>query len=180
MSDVSGLSLPPILDVEASGFGRGGYPIEVGLVDTDGSSYCTLIRPAAGWTFWDPEAEAIHGISHELLLLRGRDVKEVAWDLNQRLRGKVVYSDGWGNDIAWLGLLFEEAGFVPRFRVETLRTLLTDEEAARWHAAKDAVRAELDSSRHRASGDAQVLQRALLRVKGMVPVRTGTSLGVRG
>jgi len=179
MSDVSSLDLPPILDVEASGFGRGGYPIEVGLVDADGSSYCTLIRPAAGWTFWDPEAEAIHGISHALLLRRGRDVKDVAWDLNQRLRGKVVYSDGWGNDVAWLGLLFEEAGFVPRFRVETLRALLTDEEAARWHAAKDAVRAELDSSRHRASGDAQVLQRALSRIKGMSLERTESAAAAR-
>jgi hypothetical protein len=91
----------------------------------------------------------------------------------------VVYSDGWGNDLAWLGLLFDEAGLVQRFRVETLRALLSDDEAARWHAAKDAVRAELESSRHRASGDAQVLQRALLRVKGMPLVRLGISAPTR-
>jgi len=160
-------SLLTILDVEASGFGTGGYPIEVGFVSGDGSAYCTLIRPAAGWTYWDPAAEAVHGISRDLLAGRGREVMEVARDLNERLHGKTVYSDGWANDYAWLGLLFEEAGLVPRFRLESLRSLLTDEEAGRWHAAKDAALAELASGRHRASGDAQVLRKALLRVKGI-------------
>jgi hypothetical protein len=163
------IAVPAMLDVEASGFGRGGYPIEVGFVLQDGTSYCTLIRPAPGWTYWDPEAESIHGISHDLLLRRGQDVREVARALNARLNGQVVYSDGWGNDFAWLGLLFEEADLVPRFRVESLRSLLTDDEAAGWHAAKNAVAAEIGSSRHRASGDAQVLRQALLRVKGMKP-----------
>ena len=91
------------------------------------------------------------------------------WLARSRLNGQVVYSDGWGNDFAWLGLLFEEADLVPRFRVESLRSLLTDDEAAGWHAAKNAVAAEIGSSRHRASGDAQVLRQALLRVKGMKP-----------
>ena len=69
------------------------------------------------------------------------------------------------NDYAWLALLFEEAASVPRFRLESLRSLLTDEEAARRHAAKDAALIELASGRHRASGIAQVLRNALLRVK---------------
>ena len=175
MSETSGLSpaatvpdtaVPTILDVEASGFGAGGYPIEVGFVQEDGTAYCTLIRPAPGWTHWDPEAESIHGISQDLLLRRGRDVGEVARELNGRLAGQTVYSDGWGNDFVWLGLLFDEAGLVPRFRVESLRSLLSDDEAASWHAVKDAVAAEMPSGRHRASGDAEVLQRALRRVKG--------------
>ena len=167
-------AVPTILDVEASGFGRGGYPIEVGFVLADGSSYCTLIRPAPGWTYWDPEAESIHGISHDMLLRRGQDVREVARALNERLNGQVVYSDGWGNDFAWLALLCEEADMVPRFRLDSLRSLLTDDEAAGWHAAKNAVAVQIGSSRHRASGDAQVLQHALLRLKGVaIPARSG-------
>jgi hypothetical protein len=160
------IAVPAILDVEASGFGRGGYPIEVGFVLGDGSAYCTLIRPADAWTYWDPAAEAIHGIPRDLLVRRGRDLHNVARELNVRLNGEVVYSDGWGNDFAWLGLLFEEAEILPRFRLESVRSLLTDDEAAIWHAAKDAVEAERDSSRHRASADAQVLQLTVLRVKG--------------
>jgi hypothetical protein len=161
------VAVPAILDVEASGFGRGGYPIEVGFVLGDGSAYCTLIRPTPGWTYWDPAAESIHGIPRDLLVRRGRDVRNVARELNVRLDGEVVYSDGWGNDFAWLGLLFEEAAILPRFRLESLRSLLTDDEAAVWHAAKRAVEAERTSNRHRASGDAQVLQLAVLRVKGV-------------
>jgi hypothetical protein len=159
-------TVPTILDVEASGFGAGGYPIEVGFVEEDGTAYCTLIRPAPGWTHWDPAAELIHRIPHGLLLRRGRSVGEVARELNGRLAGQTVYSDGWGNDFVWLGLLFDEAGLVPRFRVESLRSLLSDEEAAGWHVIKDAVAAEMMSGRHRASGDAEVLQRALRRVRG--------------
>jgi hypothetical protein len=160
-------SAPAILDVEASGFGRGGYPIEVGFVLGDGSAYCTLIRPVAGWTHWDPAAEAVHGIPRDLLVRRGRDVHNVARELNVRLAGEVVYSDGWGNDFAWLGLLFEEAEILPRFRLESVRSLLTDDEAAVWHTVKHAVEAERNSSRHRASADAQVLQLAVLRVKNV-------------
>ena len=161
------IAVPAVLDVEASGLGRGGYPIEVGFVLGDGSAYCTLIRPTPGWTYWDPAAEAIHGITRDLLVRRGRDVHNVARELNVRLDGEVVYSDGWGNYFAWLGLLFEEAAILARFRLESLRSLLTDDEAAVWHAAKHAVEAERTSSRHRASADAQVLQLAVLRVKGV-------------
>ncbi|MEO8628375.1 MAG: hypothetical protein ABI612_09780 [Betaproteobacteria bacterium] len=163
----AGINVPAVLDVEASGFGAGGFPIEVGFALEDGSSHCALIRPALSWTHWDPAAESIHGISHDVLLRLGRDVSEVARELNTLLRDRVVYSDGWGNDFTWLGLLFAEARVLPRFRVESLRTLLSDEEASRWHGVKDAVEGEMAFTRHRASGDAQVLQRTLLRVKGM-------------
>ena len=48
---------PIVLDIEASGFGRDSYPIEIGYVLPDGGSYCTLVRPEANWTHWDPEAQ---------------------------------------------------------------------------------------------------------------------------
>ena len=55
--------LPCIIDLEASGFGRGSYPIEVGLCLGDSSSHCFLVRPEEDWQHWDPEAEKVHGIS---------------------------------------------------------------------------------------------------------------------
>jgi len=163
----SATDVPAILDIEASGFGAGSYPIEIGYVAGDGSSDCTLIRPAPGWEHGDPGAAAMHGISREVLASHGRDAKEVARELNQRLDGKVLYSDGWANDFVWLSKLYDEAGMTARFRLENLRSLLNDAEAARWHETKDSVAADLHSNRHRASTDAQVLQRAVMRVKQM-------------
>ena len=37
--------LPTILDIEASGFGRGSYPIEIGFSAGDGVLFCGLIVP---------------------------------------------------------------------------------------------------------------------------------------
>jgi hypothetical protein len=42
------MNVPAILDVEASGFGRGSYPVEVGYVLEDGVSQCMLVRPEPG------------------------------------------------------------------------------------------------------------------------------------
>ena len=54
---------PPILDIEASGFGPGSYPIEVGFVTSDGKAWCSLIRPESDWRHWDEKAAAMHGIT---------------------------------------------------------------------------------------------------------------------
>lgn len=43
------MQLPTILDIEASGFGRGSYPIEVGFVAGDGTLFCGLVRPEPDW-----------------------------------------------------------------------------------------------------------------------------------
>lgn len=164
------LPVPATLDIEASGFGARSYPIEIGTIDEDGSAYCSLIRPADGWTHWDASAVAVHGISRETLIRHGREPAQVASELNARLAGKVLYSDAWANDLSWLHRLFDEAGLVPSFRLESLRALLTEDEAARWHEAKALAARELDAGRHRASSDAQVLQRALIAVRAL-PVR---------
>ena len=156
---------PAIIDLEASGFGRHSYPIEIGYVLADGSSYCSLIAPAPGWTHWDPAAEQVHHIDRETLLCHGRSIPEVAAQLNQRLAGQVLYTDGWAHDYTWLAALFEEAGMVARFRIENLRSLLSDEEAGRWHGTKERVRHECSLARHRASVDAWLLQQTWLRVR---------------
>ena len=57
------LFVPAVLDIEASGFGRDSFPVEVGFVLPDGETFCTLIRPAAGWTHWDDSAERLRGMT---------------------------------------------------------------------------------------------------------------------
>lgn len=159
------MMLPAILDVEASGFGRGSYPIEVGFVEPQGTLFCSLIQPEPDWQHWDASAEALHGISRALLRAHGKPPRWVAGELNARLRGQTVYCDAWAHDYAWLARLYDCAGLMPGFRLQDLRVLLSEDEAARWHEAVRQVRAEQQFVRHRASSDALVLQLALRRVK---------------
>lgn len=154
-----------VIDLEASGFGRGSYPIEVGFVQASGECFCTLIQPEADWQHWDASAEALHGITRELLRRHGRASAWVAEQLNQRLAGQVVYCDAWAHDYPWLSRLYDAAGLVPSFRLADLRALLSEDEAARWHPVLDQVRSEAALGRHRASADARTLQMALQRVK---------------
>lgn len=158
----SGTSAQPvILDVEASGFGRGSYPIEVGVALADGRTVCFLVRPEADWTHWDEEAACLHGIPRPLLLQKGRPVREVAEALNGLLAGKVVYTDAWGMDSSWVALLYERAGMPQHFRLEALASLLDEAQQAAWGDAKRRIRQDMQLSRHRASADALVIQRAL-------------------
>ena len=156
---------PTVLDVEASGFGRNSYPIEVGFVLPNGHSFCCLIHPEPEWTHWDPQAETVHHISRKLLLEKGLPAVEVALLLNAQLRGQTVYSDGWANDYSWLGTLFDVAALSPGFKLENLRALLRDDEADQWHEVKAQVASERGAQRHRASADARLLQLTLQRIR---------------
>ena len=160
------MDMPPaVIDVEASGFGRGSYPIEVGFVLPDGDSYCSLIRPAQHWTHWDSAAEQLHHITQHALHEHGKSPVAVAAALNQGLRGHVVYSDGWSHDYSWLGLLFDEAGVSPAFRLDNVRKLFDEREVALWHPTRDAAFVEVIGARHRASIDALAIQTTVMRIK---------------
>ena len=163
------VALPTVLDIEASGFGRDSYPIEIGYVLPDGGGYCTLVRPEATWTHWDEEAQRLHGITRDNMLLHGRPALEIARHLNLVLRGQTVYTDGWANDYSWIGTLFDVADLSPAFHIENLRALLTDSDAARWHQVKDQLGHELNLQRHRASSDARVLQMTLRHLRSADP-----------
>ena len=153
-----------VLDIEASGFGRHSYPIEIGYARDDGHAWCSLIHPAEDWLHWDPQAEQVHGIDRAVLLQHGRPVAEVARRLNEDLGGRTVYCDGWAHDYAWLGLLFEEAGFMPRFKLESVNRLLDEARLARLDAERQQAFTALGIGRHRASSDARALQWALGRL----------------
>lgn len=162
-------TLPTLLDIEASGFGRGSYPIEVGIARRDGSCCAFLIQPLDEWTHWDPKAELLHGISRQRLQREGHPVRQVAVWINDELRalGK-AYSDSWGYDNTWLSLLFHHAGIIPDFRLEALRILISEEQSAVWNDTKEALIAEHGIQRHRAGDDARLLQLTFERTRRLI------------
>ena len=97
-TQIKQIEMPFIIDVEASGFGRGSYPIEVGFARPDGSVFSCLIKPEADWEHWDDSAEQVHGIPRATLFEQGCSVQDVAHKLNEELKGNVVYTDSWGFD----------------------------------------------------------------------------------
>lgn len=147
-----------VIDVEASGFGRNSYPVEVGVAMPGGETHCMIIKPVSGWHHWDPAAQKLHGIDRNTLVQHGQEVEYVARSLNSWLGGLVVYSDAWGNDSTWLALLFECAEISQHFQIDSLRSLMTEAQAACWHRVKDEVTESSGYRRHRASQDALILQ----------------------
>jgi len=156
---------PIILDIEASGFGNGSYPIEVGFALPDKSTHCYLVKPEPDWNHWNIGAEEVHGIKREILLEKGLPVKEVAEQLNQYLANQTVYSDGWGYDLSWTSLLFAAADINMQFRIETLYTLLEEDQLVLWEKSRKAVIKKLGIQRHRASSDARIIQETYLHTR---------------
>lgn len=155
---------PAIIDVEASGFGRGSFPIEIGFALEDRAVHSLLIAPPQHWQHWSDEAQAIHGISREQLLRDGQSPRDVALFLNEQLRGKVLYSDAWSFDSSWIGRLFDEAELVQRFKIETINQLLSHQQMEQWQSCKQDLWNELEVNRHRAANDVKVLQETFIRI----------------
>lgn len=156
---------PIILDIEASGFGRDSYPIEIGFVMENGESWCRLIHPEPDWVYWDPAAENVHKIPRRVLLERGDHARAIAQELNDLLLNKTVYSDGWAHDYVWLANLFEAAGFSCHFKLDDLRSILTPDQQAQWHDTKGIVENTIELRRHRASSDAKIIQLTWIQTK---------------
>lgn len=157
--------IPIIMDLEASGFGRNSYPIEIGIAMPTGETECFLIYPEPEWTHWDTKSEKLHGIRREHLLQVGRPVKEIADKVNHLLKGKTVYTDGWGVDQSWLSLLFDCAGKRQHFQLEALQILLAEDQFDSWDKIKQQIFSESKFPRHRASNDARVLQLTYLQIQ---------------
>lgn len=157
------MDIPIFIDFEASGFGVGSYPIEVGFAAANGAGWCSLIKPEDDWRHWDAQAAATHHISRAMLQQHGRTALAVAEQLNRSLAGCVVYTDGWMNDYIWMARLFDAAQRVPLFKLEDLRRIITLEQEACWHATQARVTQELHLTRHRASSDARIMQLTWVR-----------------
>ncbi|WP_458096788.1 3'-5' exonuclease [Roseomonas sp. WA12] len=123
------------LDFEASGLGKRSFPIEVGWVFEDGRTEEHLIRPAAEWEEWDPDAERIHGLTRERLAKEGEPHGQVARRMVEVLSGHVLYASAPSWDGQWLSRLLRAAG-LPRHALR-----LRDTEEARRDAALAALEA---------------------------------------
>lgn len=161
------------LDLEASGFGRGSYPIEVGWVCADGKARCTLIQPVDDWQHWDASAEQVHGISRDALWQHGRPAREVAEWLNRDLAGRTVYCDAWAHDYPWLARLFDAAQIALRFRLESVLHLVPASELPRLPGLQRQALLSMGLTRHRASNDARALQQALLVLQSTCTLPAG-------
>ncbi|MFZ6687200.1 hypothetical protein ACO0K0_05595 [Undibacterium sp. SXout11W] len=157
------MTVPIVMDIEASGFGAGSYPIEVGFSRRHGEGWCTLIRPEEDWEHWDESAAQVHKIPRETLVERGRPVANVAVTLNLILAGHTVYTDGWAHDYVWLARLFDAANLQPGFRLADFREIISPKQEELWHQTKRQVEIDLNVGRHRASNDARILQLTWLR-----------------
>lgn len=158
---------PVILDIEASGFGAGSYPIEIGYVDSHGATWCSLVRPQSDWVHWDKKAAQLHGITRECLMTAGKEPADIVKHLNRLFSGKVIYSDAWLHDFVWLNTLCEAADIIPLFKLEDLRYRLSKQQQEYWHIAKQALLSEKSTNRHRASVDAKFLQQTWIKTMEM-------------
>ena len=142
----------------------------------NGKSHCFIISPPDHWTFWDEKAEAVHGITRELLMEHGLEPVDVCNSLNQLLLGQRVYSDAWSHDISWLGKLFDLIQVPQLFQLDSLRTLMSEEQVIHWHPTKDVVIKELNLNRHRASSDAMIIQETFKRTSTQVDLESAIQL----
>ncbi len=121
------------LDFEASSLEKTSYPIEVAWVFETGLSRTALIRPLATWTDWSAKAEAMHGISRELLMSKGIPVGLIAEEMIETLSGHRLYASAPSWDGKWLSVLLRGAGLARH----ALRLRKSDE--AFVEAARDGL-----------------------------------------
>jgi len=149
---------PAILDIEASGFGKGSYPIEIGVASEAGETFSWLVLPEQDWTHWTDEASNLHQISREELLTNGIRPNLIADELNEMFEGQILYSDGWGFDSGWLSLLYYVARKNMLFKLETLPKILSEFQLENWDKTKEELCLSNGWDRHRAGNDAKLLQ----------------------
>jgi hypothetical protein len=155
-----------VIDIEASGFGRDSYPIEIGIVMADSSEYQTLVRPESGWWHWDKSAEEVHGISRSDLFKYGRSVSQVCRDINHLCSGSVLYSDCWVHDSYWFRRLFDASHIASLVQCKAMEYLLGDEQQQSYQTIKQKLAVRLGLPMHRALNDAVVIQQALQTLTG--------------
>lgn len=166
--------VPAIIDVEASGFGSNSYPIEIGVAFADGRKFCRLIKPEDDWNYWDPNAEAVHQITRKHIERHGHSAAAVAKQLNHHLKGMTVYSDCWTVDKPWLDRLFFAANLQTTFQVRAIEMILSESQLDHWNIVHSYNVAQNQESRHRASADAELIQKtwrdteSLTRSKRMI------------
>ncbi|MBH0111397.1 hypothetical protein I5E68_00340 [Novosphingobium sp. YJ-S2-02] len=117
------MSCPALIDFEASCLPEYGqsFPIEVAIARIDGSSRAWLIRPSPAWRYWDwsDEAEALHGISRELLADKGQPPELVLDEMIAFTQDCDLYADA-DLDEYWLEVLCHAVKRPPPFPIRYL------------------------------------------------------------
>lgn len=149
---------PQIIDIEASGFGVGSYPIEIGVVLRNGLRFSRIIRPLPTWTHWDPAAENLHGISQQDLHRFGHDPVHVAHEFNELLAGQTVFSDGWVVDQPWLDTLYDSLGIKRKFFISPIESIVSEQQLEGWQSAMRLLGTQIGQPAHRALNDAVLVQ----------------------
>jgi len=115
---------PCFIDVEASGFGPASWPVSLAWCDHAGEIRRCLIRPLPQWTYWDEQAESVHGIDRARLDSEGLAPAEVAARLQADLKGMLAFSDAPDFDAAWLATLYRGLGRPMPFSLDHADDLL--------------------------------------------------------
>ncbi len=151
------MGFPTFIDFEASSLDLvASYPIEVGICLPNGEVKSWLIKPHVLWKDWSVKAARIHGISREELEQDGIEVSKVTEELNDILSG-TVYCDAWTFDSFWLHRLYKVHREKPSFQLDSISSLLTEQQVAKWQDTHRKVIEELALERHRAANDAIIL-----------------------
>ena len=144
------------VDIEASGLHLDSYPIEFAVLDENGKIHEWLIKPLQDWSYWDPRAELIHGISRETLAKKGMEPALVATELNKRFRRKVLYSDAQQWDLMWTQILFYDTRIKLEFEIHAIQSLMSSDQIKQFARHKEQLSMQ-GKIKHRAADDAKQL-----------------------
>lgn len=155
------------IDLEASGLGASSWPIEVGWCFPDSAPETYLIKPAEDWApeAWDDNAEALHGVSRDILEREGAPIVDVCRRLNEALDDVEVFSDAPDWDAFWLYRLFTAGGEKQAFKLKDFGALLQSYAPGKVAEAMVCA-ADKTPHRHRACDD-------VLHMKTIYEIATG-------
>jgi hypothetical protein len=180
---------PRFVDLEASGFSAGSYPISVAWNDDQGTIERLLIDPSgvASWgeADWSAQAESVHGLDRERLRKNGWPPDYVVERLIASVPSGELYSDAPEFDERWLDRLFTVVGIPRPFTVRHADDLLLPllirpgelewQGVARLEALKERIR-PLVAGHHDAGYDVGYLLQVWRAAQGQ-PVKMGHGIG---
>lgn len=145
------LTVPPILDFEASSLSDQSYPISVGML-VRGISYYYLIKPKREWTDWSMDSQGVHRLSRSNIENFGYPVTVVASLIEYTLKKySCVYSDNPYYEEKWARKLNLEIEF------RDARELLKSDQQEKLRSYATLIMKEKNLIHHCAVHDALAL-----------------------
>lgn len=158
------ISLPPILDFEASSLSDTSYPISAGLI-ISGHVYYWIIKPEPNWIDWSLQSQAIHGLKRSYIEDRGVPVHQVYLEMMARLTGhRVIYSDAPAWEELWLKRLGEF-----NFRIADIGELIGSNQRDNFSSELNKTFASNKLTQHRADHDALAIALTVQKLRKNEP-----------